>query len=53
MQKLKKCNIYILDEAVDSKTARLRDDQTDRKQTFHRTTTVQAGPVNHEDKQCF
>ena len=52
-KKSKKSNIYILDEAVDSKTAKQRDDQTDRKQTFHRTTTPQAGPINQVDTECF
>ena len=51
--KWKKSDIHVLDEAVHSQTARQRDDQTDRKQTFHRTTTLQAGPINQEDNDCF
>ena len=40
---------YILDEAVHSQTTRQRDDQAERKQTFHWTTTFQAGPINQVD----
>ena len=51
--KWKKSNIYLLDEAVHSQTARQRDHQADRKQTFHRTTILQARPINQEDNDCF
>ena len=51
--KWEKSNIHILDEAVHGQTTRQRDDQTDRKQTFPRTTTLQAGPINQEDNDCF
>ena len=44
---------YILDEAVHSQTTRQRDDQADRKQTFHWTTTSQAGPRNQVDNNFF
>ena len=30
-----------------------RDDQTDEKQTFYQTTTLQAGPINQVDDDCF
>ena len=49
----KKSNTYISGEAVHSQTAGHRDDQTDKNQTFHRTTTLQADPVNQADKDCF
>ena len=45
--------IYIFDEAIHSQTTRRRDDQTDRKQTFHRIDTLQAGPVDQEGSDCF
>ena len=45
--------IYISDEAVHSQKARQRDDQIDRKQTFHRITTLQTGPINHIESDCF
>ena len=45
--------IYISDEAVHSQTARPRNQQTDRKQTFHRTTTLQAGLINQVDNDSF
>ena len=48
-KKSKKSIIYISDEAVHSQLARPRDEQTDRKQTFHRTTTLQAGLINQVD----
>ena len=41
--------MYISDETVHSQTAIQRDDQTDRKRTFHRFTTLQAGPINQAD----
>lgn len=44
-----KSNMYISDETVHSQTAIQRDDQTDRKRTFHRFTTLQAGPINQAD----
>ena len=25
----------------------------DRQQTFHRTTTLQVGPINHIENDCF
>ena len=37
-KKLKKFKIYISGEAVHSQTARQRDDQTNKKETFRRTT---------------
>ena len=52
-KKSKKANIYISDEAVHSQTARKKDEQTDRKQTFHRTTTLQAGLIKQLDNGCF
>ena len=52
-KKLNKSNIYISDEAVHSQTAWPRDDWTDRKQTFHRTTTLQVGLINQVDNDCF
>ena len=52
-QKSKTVNIYISDEAVHSQTARQIDDQTDKKETFHRTTTLQAGPINQVENDCF
>ena len=30
-----------------------RDDQTDKKQTFYQTTTLQAGPINQVGHTCF
>ena len=45
--------MYILDKAVQSQTARQRDDQTDGKRTFHRTDTLQAGPINQKDNGCL
>ena len=45
-KKFKKSKIYISGEAVHSQTARQRDDQIDRKHTFHKTTTLQTGPIN-------
>ena len=30
-----------------------RDDQTDEKQTFYQTITLQAGPINQVDDDCF
>ena len=45
--------IYISDEAARNQTARPRDDQADKKQTFHRTTTLQAGLINQVDNNCF
>ena len=52
-KKSKKCNVSISDEAVHSQTARPIDDQTDRKLTFHRTTTLQAGLINQVDNDYF
>ena len=52
MQKVEKY-VYNSDEAVQSQKARQRDDHTDRKQTYYRTTTLQAGPVNQIDNNCF
>ena len=37
-------SLYISDEVVHSKTARKRDDRTDRKRSFHRTTTLHVTP---------
>lgn len=34
--------MYISDEVFDSHTGRQKDDWTDRKRTFHRTTTLHA-----------
>ena len=45
--------MFISDEAVQRQTFRQRDDQTDKKQTFHRSTTLQAGPINQVDNDCF
>ena len=45
-KKSKKSSIYILDEVVHSYPARHRDVKTDGKETFQRTTTLQAGPIN-------
>ena len=45
--------IYILDEAINSQTTRQRDGQAVRKQIFHRTDTLQADPIKHEDNDCF
>ena len=52
-RELKKSNIYISDEALYSHMARPRDEQTDRKQTFHRNTTLQAGLINQVYNYCF
>ena len=52
-KKLKKSNIYISDEAVQSQTGRPSDKQIDRKQMFHGTTTLQAGLINQVDNDCF
>ena len=41
------------DKAVHSQKARQRDDQIDRKQIFHKTITLQAGPINQVDNNCF
>ena len=45
--------IYILDEAINSQTTRQRDGQAVRKQIFHRTNTLQADLIKHEDNDCF
>ena len=37
-------SIYISDEVVQSQMARQRDDRTDRKRAFHRTTILHATP---------
>ena len=52
-KKSTKSDIYISDEAVQSQTARPRDKQTDRKQIFHGTTTLQTGLINQVDTDCF
>ena len=54
-KKSKKSYIYIYfsDEAAHNQTARPRDDQADKKQTFHRTNTLQAGLINQVDNNCF
>ena len=52
-KKSKKSNVYISDEAVQSWTARQRDDQTDKKETFHRTAALQAGLINQVENDCF
>ena len=36
--------LYVSDNAAHSQTARQRDDRTDRKWEFHRTTTLHAAP---------
>ena len=33
--------------------ARQRDNQRDKEQIPHRTTTLCAGPINEEDNDCF
>ena len=43
--------MFISDKAVQRQTTRQRDDQTDKKQTFHRSTTLQAGPINQVDNE--
>ena len=30
-----------------------RDEQTDKRQTFYQTTTLQAGPINQVDNDSF
>ena len=45
--------MYISDENVHSQKTRKRDGHIDRRQTFHRTTTLQADPINHVDNNCF
>ena len=51
-KKSKKSN-YIADEAVHSQMTRLRDDQTDRKETFPRSITLQTDLINQVDNDCF
>ena len=43
MKKSAKC-MYISGEVAHSQTRRQKDDLTDRKRTFHRTTTLHATP---------
>ena len=52
-KKLKKSNVYISDKAIHSQTDRLRHEQTHNKQTFLRTTTLQADLINQLDNDCF
>ena len=32
---------------------RVRDEQTEKKQTFYRASTLQEGPINQVDSDCF
>ena len=52
------CNLKYMDKDMNNKLFVFllyieRDDQTDRKQAFHRTETLQRGPINPEDNDCF
>ena len=49
-KKSKKSYIYIYTQP---ETARPRDDQTNRKMTSHRPTTLQAGLINQIDNDGF
>ena len=53
MQKVIMVKTCISGEAIHRQTARQRDDQTDKKMTFHRTATLQASPINQVDNDCF
>ena len=54
MHKIEKNTIYnISEEDVQRQTTRQIDDQTVKKQNFHRTIALEAGPINQVESECF